>query len=68
MLSLPLVATKALGDPDTDSEWPIGDFVARLSVGGPKSDIAIFVKNILDEQHQIQVQIVISKVGPRIKD
>ena len=66
---LPLVTTEALGDLHTDSAWPIGNFGSRLSTAlAVDNQITVLIENILNKQCQIQVHIVISKVGPAIKD
>lgn len=51
MLSLPLVTTEALGDPDTDSAWAIGNFISRLCTGSARDiHVTFLIEHVLNKQ------------------
>jgi hypothetical protein len=69
MPGLSLVATEALGNSDSDSEWTIGYFAGRPCIGtAPDIYIAVLIEHVLNKERQIQIHLVISKVGPRVED
>jgi hypothetical protein len=66
---LPLCSSKALGNADTDSAWTIGYFAGRpCIVTAPDIYIAVLIEHVLDEQPQVEIHVVTSKVGPHVKD
>ncbi len=65
----PLVATEALGDPDTDGPWAIGYFTGRLSSGtAADKQVAAFIEYVFNKQRHVQIHVVIQEVEPRVKN